>query len=110
MSQQTHAVGDATAQQRFVATHEPLIREFPEIHALLNVMFTRALQEYNDEGTSDVTGLEPSEADETEERLAQIVVLDLERVAFDDFVELLTLAGNEMGFGAYKILRSLYER
>jgi hypothetical protein len=37
-------------------------------------------------------------------------VLSLERAIFDDFGELLILAGNGHGIGAKKVLRSMYER
>jgi hypothetical protein len=42
--------------------------------------------------------------------MAGRVIFYLGRMAVDDFGEILTLAGNGRGFGAYKIVRGMYER
>ena len=41
---------------------------------------------------------------------AERIIFYLGRMAVDDFGEILTLAGNGRGFGAYKIVRGMYER
>jgi hypothetical protein len=41
---------------------------------------------------------------------ADRIIFYLGRMAVDDFGEILTLAGNGRGFGAYKIVRGMYER
>src|SRR6185437_15258933 len=92
-------IGDREVQQRFIATHEVFLREFPDMRALADKMFDLTLERYN----------EPSEADNTELRLAQIIVFYLGRTTFDDFGDLLLLAGNGRGIGAKKLLRGMYE-
>jgi hypothetical protein len=41
---------------------------------------------------------------------AERAIFYLGRMAVDDFLEIRTLAGNGLGFGAYKIVRGMYER
>jgi hypothetical protein len=103
------SVGDAEAQKRFIATHETFLREFPEIQTLVNAMFTRALENYNQEPRIDQTGSEMPEAEQTGLRLAQIIVFYLGRTTFDDSGDLLILAGNGRGIGAKKFIRGMYE-
>jgi hypothetical protein len=49
-------------------------------------------------------------AELTDEEVAERVAFYLQRAAYEDFGELLILAGNGMGIGAKKTLRSFYER
>jgi hypothetical protein len=92
-------VGDREVQQRFIAAHQAFLQEFPEVLSLADKIFKLTLGRYN----------EPSEKDNTELRLAQIIVFYLARTAFDDFGDMLLLAGNGRGIGARKLLRGMYE-
>jgi len=107
------AVGDFEAQKRFIATHEALLREYHDIRTLLEQVFIRTLAISTEEhpiGQRDAVKLPEEEVEAEDRLLAQPVVFYLGRVAADDFGELLTLAGNGRGVGAYKILRGMYER
>ena len=109
MSELPIGVGDAKAQKGFIASHQEFLREFPKIQTLVNAMFTQALENYNQEPRSDQTGSEIPEADQIGLRLAQIIVFYLGRTTFDDFGDLLILAGNGRGIGAKKLIRGMYE-
>jgi hypothetical protein len=61
---------------------------FFRLEALLNKAFSRGLET---------------------EKPADAVVFGLGRIAVEDFLELLLLAGNGYGYGALKLLRSCYE-
>src|SRR6185437_4571093 len=92
-------IGDREVQQRFIATHEVFLREFPDMRALADKMFDLTLERYND----------PSEADNTELRLAQIIVFYLGRTPFDDFRALLLIAANGTCTITKKLLRRMYD-
>jgi len=109
MSDLPIGVGDREAQKRFIASHEAFLREFPEIRTLFDRVFTLTLEHYNEVPTGEQETTEAQKAAETELRLAQIVVYSLARTAFDDFGDLLLLAGNGRGIGARKNLRGMYE-
>jgi hypothetical protein len=98
------SVGDAAAQQRFIAEHKAFLLEFPDLKLALETMFTEAQRRISDE-RADANG-----APRTDEDYARATVYSLERAAYDDFAELLILAGNGMGLGATKVVRSIYER
>lgn len=98
------SVGDGQLQKNFIANHEGFLREFPEIKALTDKMFTLVLEKYNAELLSGAKN-----HDETTLRLAQLIVLYLCRTAFDAFGDLLILAGNGKGFAARMMLRVMYE-
>jgi hypothetical protein len=100
-------VGDTIVQRRFIATHEAFLREFPEILSLFNKMFALTLERYNEVPHTEPTG--PELAEETNVRLAQIIVHYLARTVFDAFGDLLILAGNGRGFAAMMTLRVMYE-
>lgn len=106
------AVCDADAQRRFLATNEAFLREYPELDTLLKKVFLRALG--NPEQASQVSGGQTLSLEEQTRAdnltMAQHIVFSLGRIAADDFGELITLAGNGRGIGAYKILRGMYER
>jgi quinol monooxygenase YgiN len=99
------SVGDANAQKRFIESHKAFLEEFPALEALVYESFRLADEKCYPESQSTPTGAEP-----LDEEVAQKVVLYLERAIFDDFGELLILAGNGLGMGAKKTLRSMYER
>jgi hypothetical protein len=113
MSEIPIAVGDAEAQKRFLASHEPFLREYHELDTLLKKVFMRAFVTSTHQVTKISEGLKlsPEEQIKAEDLMMAVpVVFSLGRIAADDFGELLTLAGNGRGIGAYKILRGMYER
>jgi hypothetical protein len=104
MSQLPTSIGDAEVQKRFIESHKSFLMEFPELQKLLETAFDKAQVVVSDH-SSQTTGLP-----RTDESIARPVIYSLELAAYDDFGELLILAGNGMGFGAMKTLRSMYER
>jgi hypothetical protein len=98
-------VGDTNAQKRFIESHKAFLEEFPALEELVYESFRLAEEKCYPESQSTPTGAEP-----TDNEVAQKVALYLERAIFDDFGELLILAGNGLGIGAKKTLRSMYER
>ena len=104
MSKIPSAVGNAGAQKRFIATHGIFLREFPELQTTIETILTKSQERVSRESDQN------ADVSEKDERLAKPVVFSLERAVYDDFGELLILAGNGMGLGATKILRSMYER
>ncbi len=101
------SVGDAKAQRRFIDSHKAFLQEFPALQSLLAESFRLSEEKCYPEPQNQQTA---GAVEQTDEELAREVVLSLERAAFEDFAELLILAGNGMGIGAKKTLRSLYER
>jgi Family of unknown function (DUF5677) len=99
------AVGDPNAQKRFIDSHKAFLEEFPALEALIYESFRLSDERCYPESQSTPTGGEPPD-----DELAKKVVLSLETTIFDDFAELLILAGNGLGMGAKKVLRSMYER
>jgi uncharacterized protein DUF5677 len=98
------AVGDPSAQRRFIESHRPFLEEFPALQGLLEECLRLSEEKcYAESPNGD-------NAELTDEELAQRVAFYLERAAYEDFGELLILAGNGMGLGAKKTLRSIYER
>jgi hypothetical protein len=99
------AVGDPNAQRRFIESHRPFLEEFPALQSLIE----EALRLSEDKCHPESSNGQPN-AELTDEELARRVAFYLERAAYEDFGELLILAGNGMGIGAKKTLRSIYER
>jgi len=99
------SVGDPNAQKRFMESHKAFLEEFPSLEELVYEAFRLSEEKCYPESQSTPVGAEPPG-----EEVAQKVVLYLERAIFDDFGELLILAGNGLGIGAKKTLRSMYER
>jgi uncharacterized protein DUF5677 len=102
-------VGDAEMQRRFIETHGLFIQEFRNIEALKNRAVDLVIEQYN-KTLRPGSQLLAHDAPEFVSRLADIVLYSLLKAAFEDFGELLILAGNGLGFGATKALRSIYER
>lgn len=98
-------VGDPNAQKRFIESHKAFLEEFPALEDLVYETFRLSDEKCYPESQDPPTSAEPSD-----EELARRVALSLERAVFDDFGELLVLAGNGLGIGAKKTLRSMYER
>lgn len=106
-------IGDPAAQARFLKENEAFLREYLELHRLLERTFIRQLAVPSQQDLEALEGLPDSDwrVIEFENKVwADRVVFYLGRVAVDDFGELLTLSGNGRGIGAYKILRGMYER
>jgi hypothetical protein len=108
-------VGDEEVQKRFLSQNASFLAECTKLYALLEKVFIRSLvsarAEHQIEEIREV--LQLSEAEELavqDRRMAEVVVFYLGRAAADDFGEILILAGNGRGIGAYKILRGMYER
>ncbi len=99
------AIGNFQAQQQFIRNNAAFLREHPNLHALLEKIFLRTLS-FPGHGISDAQ----SDIERENIELTQLSVFYLGRIAADDFGELLILAGNGKGIGAYKILRGMYER
>ncbi|MGH9727711.1 MAG: DUF5677 domain-containing protein [Candidatus Acidiferrales bacterium] len=97
------SVGDSLVQKRFINAHQAFLTEFPELKALANKMFRLTIDRYREEPQT------PHTPEQTELRLAQIIVHYLARTVFDAFGDLLILAGNGRGFAARIMLRVMYE-
>lgn len=98
-------VGDRNAQRLFIESHKPFVEEFPALQSLLEEASRLAEAKCYPESPARPTDAEPSG-----EELARRVVFYLEEAAREEFGELLILAGNGMGIGAKKPLRSIYEK
>jgi hypothetical protein len=108
-------IGDDEAQRRFLENNVAFLTESQKLYALLEKVFIRTLvsarAEHQVESIGE--GIELTEDEKTavrNRRMAEVVVFYLGRAAADDFGEIIILAGNGRGFGAYKILRGMYER
>jgi hypothetical protein len=98
-------VGDPNAQRRFIESHKPFLEEFPALQNLLEEASRLAEDKCYPESRVQSTNAEPSD-----EELARRVAFYLEEAAREEFGELLILAGNGLGIGAKKPLRSVYEK
>jgi hypothetical protein len=112
MSGNPIGIGLAKAQARFLKEHQSFVEECPKLFDLIRRTFIRTLTPPSVQDVKKIEGL-PEDSDPVKEffqkQLAEKIVFYLGRIAADDFSELLTLAGNGYGFGALKILRTLYE-
>jgi Family of unknown function (DUF5677) len=115
MAQMPIAVGNAVEQQKFIKNNEAFLEEHPKLHALLTKVFIRTLvisraEKQMEEIGEGVSRTESERTAILDKEMAQVVVFYLGRAAAADFGELLILAGNGLGIGAYKIVRGMYER
>lgn len=115
MSDMPVGIGDEEAQKRFINENRAFLSECVKLYALLEKVFIRSLvsarAEHQIEQLAEGLGLSEAEEMAVQDRkMAEVVVFYLGRAAADDFGELLILAGNGRGIGAYKILRGMYER
>ena len=104
MAQLPIGVGDTSAQQRFIAAHKSFLLEFPKLRSTLETLINESHKKVSEQRRN------ASGASQTDEDIAKPIVFSLERATYDDFAELLVLAGNGMGLGATKVLRCIYER
>jgi hypothetical protein len=107
------AVGDFEAQTQFIKRNAAFLREFPELSKLYDKVFIRSL-ELPDETKRQQLMVLPDDHPEVvafeDKAMADLVIFYLGRMATDDLGEILILSGNGRGFGAYKIVRGMYER
>jgi hypothetical protein len=101
----TIGVGDRNAQRLFIASHKRFLEEFPALQGLLEEASRLAEAKCYPESPA-----QPTDAESSNEELARRVAFYLEKAAREEFGELLILAGNGMGIGAKKPLRSIYEK
>ena len=107
------AIGDFSAQERFIKRNAGFLLEYPFLRDLYERVFLRSLQPIDEIAREPLLQLpetDPAVVAFEDKVMADLVVFYLGRIAADDFGELLTLSGNGRGFGAYKILRGMYER
>jgi hypothetical protein len=105
-------IGSAKAQARFSKENQAFLEECPRVYDLLHKVFIRTLAPPTPAEFASIQDLPEDSAPVNEffnKMLADRTVFYLGRIAGDDFNELFTLAGNGYGFGALKILRSMYE-
>ncbi len=103
--------GNSELQKEFVDSHRAFVlEELPKLRAILEKVFVRELTT-----TPLIRALQTKQehealtGEETNQLMAGFVVFGLGRIAADDFTELLILAANGRGVGAFKILRGMYE-
>jgi len=107
------AVGDHQAQKRFIEQSAAFLHEYPRLYELSKRVFLRALRLPDQQEVERLRRLpedDPAVVAFEDKMTAGRVIFYLGRMAVDDFGEILTLAGNGYGFGAYKIVRGMYER
>jgi RNase P subunit RPR2 len=107
------AVGDLEAQRRFVQRNTEFLQEFPKLMELSKKVFIRKLEAPDENAVEPLLKLsedDPAVIAFEDKIMADRVIFYLGRMAADDFGEILTLSGNGRGFGAYKIVRGMYER
>ncbi len=106
-------IGDAGAQQRFLEKNRLFLEEAPRLYELCNQVFMRPLARPNMAELEAVKHLpddDPTVIAFEDRVMANRSIFYLGRIAADDFGEVITLSGNGRGFGAYKIVRGMYER
>ena len=107
-------VGNEGSQKAFLQANKPFLDEY---HLLLSVVkdvfLNRVIYPPSDEVIASLAGLpdqDPKVLAVDDKYRSDLIVYTLGRIAWDDFGELMVLAGNGLGVGALKILRGMYER
>lgn len=105
-------IGNQKAQDAFLKYCREFAGESVELAEILRKVFIRRLEHPSPDELKKLEGL-PEDSNPVKafynRVMADRAVFYLGRIAADDFSELLTLAANGYGFGALKILRTLYE-
>ncbi len=105
-------IGCREAQEKFLEENREFVQECTELVELLRKIFIRKLEPPSPAEFMKLDGL-PEDSNPVKEFYSRVmadrIVFYMGRIAADDFSELLTLAANGYGFGALKILRSMYE-
>lgn len=107
------AIGSYAEQKRFIERNDSFLREYPRLNDLCKKIFLRALKGPDRREVERLRKLpeaDPAAIAFEDKMTADRIIFYLGRMAVDDFGEILTLAGNGRGFGAYKIVRGMYER
>jgi hypothetical protein len=107
------AIADNVAQKRFIKQNEAFLLEYPKLNELSKKLFLRSLSPPDPKQLRSLRRLaegDPAVVAFKDKMTAAKVVFYLGRMAVDDFRELFMLAANGCGFGAYKIVRGMYER
>lgn len=107
------AIGSYEEQRRFIERNAGFLREYPRLNELSKKVFLRALKSPDRREVERLRKLpedDPAVIAFEDKMAAERIIFYLGRMAVDDFGEILTLAGNGRGFGAYKIVRGMYER
>lgn len=113
MSRLPIAVGSDVEQRRFIAQNAGFLREYPRLNEISKKIFIRTLADPDRQEVERLRKLPETDPEVItfEDRMtADRIIFYLGRMAADDFGEILILAGNGRGFGAYKIVRGMYER
>jgi hypothetical protein len=113
MSNLPIAIGSFAEQKRFIERNGRFLVEYPSLNKLSQKIFLRALKSPNRHEVERLRKLpedDPAVIAFEDNMAAERIIFYLGRMAVDDFGEILTLAGNGRGFGAYKIVRGMYER
>ena len=113
MSNLPIAIGSFAEQKRFIERNGRFLVEYPSLNKLSQKIFLRALKSPNRREVERLRKLpedDPAVIAFEDNMAAERIIFYLGRMAVDDFGEILTLAGNGRGFGAYKIVRGMYER
>lgn len=105
-------IGCKEAQEKFLKENHAFVQECTELVELLRKTFIRKLEPPSPAEFKKLEGL-PEDSNPVKEFYSRVmadrIVFYMGRIAADDFNELLTLGANGYGFGALKILRSMYE-
>jgi predicted DNA binding CopG/RHH family protein len=107
------AIGSYEEQKRFIAQNAAFLLEYNHLNELTKRMFLRTLKSPDGREVSRLRKLpedDPAVIAFEDAMTADGIIFYLGRMAADDFGEILILAGNGRGFGAYKIVRGMYER
>jgi hypothetical protein len=107
------AIGSYEEQKRFIERNTGFLHEYPQLNELSKKVFLRSLKNPDRREVERLRKLpedDPAVIAFEDKMSADRIIFYVGRMAVDDFGEILTLAGNGRGFGAYKIVRSMYER
>ena len=107
-------IGNRDAQQKFIAENRGYFDEWPLLEPVIERVFlNRSVNPPSDEALAAVAHL-PEDNPEVlaieDKYKADLIVYMLGRIAVDDFSEIVVLAGNGWGIGAWKLVRGMYER
>ena len=104
--------GIPSEQAEFIRTHAKFFELYPSLQTTFRTIFRRDFaftpeDVYDRMHSLDVTDPQRIEFDRIQ--LAKQISFYLTRSAAEDFYDIVLLAANGKGFGAYKILRGMYE-
>jgi hypothetical protein len=106
-------VGSRESQAVFLRENEGFTREYPLLHDLSSRIFIRGLPGPDQEEVERLRMLpqdDPTVINFEDKLTAERLIFFLGRMIVDELGEILIRSGNGYGFGAYKIVRGMYER